>query len=237
MMAYAWDLETNTRSRQVFTVKHERYSKSKGNERLTDQRDIYEMAANMASRRLRSRILSIIPGDIVDEALEICNKTLAGQTDKPLIDRIKVMIDSFKAVGVTQKQIEMRLQKDSSAITEQELISLRKIYKSLSDGMSTIVDWFEFEKPSIKKPESEKKDPEKPSNSGKEIKKKLSKSQEELKSMFEDDNFKEAISAAVAEQAIVVKPVEDYLMEEAIETIASIKEFQGFIDSAKVETP
>jgi hypothetical protein len=158
MMAYAWDLESNTRSRQVFTVRHER--KARGDtKKLTDERDIYEMNANMAARRLRARILSIIPADIVDEALEVCNKTLAGQSDKPLIDRIKDMVKAFKAIGVTKKQIETRMLKDAEAITEPELISLRKIYKSLADGMSKIDDWFSPDKPDLKKPDkSDEKD-------------------------------------------------------------------------------
>src|SRR5690554_970112 len=42
VMAYAWDLETNTRQTKIFTVPHVRATK-KGNYRLTDPRDIYEM--------------------------------------------------------------------------------------------------------------------------------------------------------------------------------------------------
>ena len=57
VMAYAWDLETNTRSTKVFTVKHERRV-GRGDEnavikRLSDPRDIYEMVANNGARRLR----------------------------------------------------------------------------------------------------------------------------------------------------------------------------------------
>ncbi|BBP90994.1 hypothetical protein BsIDN1_46120 [Bacillus safensis] len=43
-MAYAWDLETNTRQTKIFTVKHER--KAKGAiTKLNDPRDIYELVA------------------------------------------------------------------------------------------------------------------------------------------------------------------------------------------------
>ncbi|GMA59703.1 hypothetical protein GCM10025859_59930 [Alicyclobacillus fastidiosus] len=45
VMAYAWDLETNTRQTKIFTVKHERHTK-KGVTKLTDPRDIYETVAN-----------------------------------------------------------------------------------------------------------------------------------------------------------------------------------------------
>ena len=42
---------------------------------------------------------------------------------------------------------ETRLQKKLDAITEPELLSLRKIYKSLVDGISKPSDWFEPHEP------------------------------------------------------------------------------------------
>ena len=74
VMAYAWDLETNTRQTKIFSVPHIRSTK-KGNIPLTDPRDIYELVANQGARRLRACILGVIPGDGVDAALEECNKT------------------------------------------------------------------------------------------------------------------------------------------------------------------
>lgn len=65
VMAYAWDLETNTRQTKVFSVPHMRGTK-RGNVPLTDPRDVYEMVANQGARRLRACILGVIPGDVVD---------------------------------------------------------------------------------------------------------------------------------------------------------------------------
>ena len=62
VMAYAWDLETNTRDTKIFTVKHE-YKAKEQIKKLTDPRDIYEYVANQGARRKRACILSIIPGD------------------------------------------------------------------------------------------------------------------------------------------------------------------------------
>ena len=55
LMAYAWDLETNTRVTKMFKVKHVRDTK-KGSTALTDSRDIYEATANFGARRLLSLI-------------------------------------------------------------------------------------------------------------------------------------------------------------------------------------
>src|SRR5688572_14016429 len=86
MMSFCWDLETNARSTKIFTVKHLR-STRQGNKELDDPRDIYEMTANQGARRLRSCILSVIPGDFVEAAMEQCDKTFAGQNKEPLADR------------------------------------------------------------------------------------------------------------------------------------------------------
>lgn len=78
MQAYAWDLETNTISVQNFTNPHIRETKT-GSVQLTSQRDIYELNANMGARRLRSRILAILPADLVEDAIKKCKETIAGK--------------------------------------------------------------------------------------------------------------------------------------------------------------
>ena len=88
MQAYCWDLETNTISSQNFAVEHVMETKQ-GNRKLTSQRDIYERTANDGARRLRSRILAILPPDLVEDCIKECQKTLAGKNDMPLIDATK----------------------------------------------------------------------------------------------------------------------------------------------------
>ena len=98
MQAYCWDLETNTISSQNFTVEHIMETKQ-GNRKLTSQRDIYERTANDGARRLRSRILAILPPDLVEDCINECKKTLAGQNEIPLIDKIKNMVTAFAKMG------------------------------------------------------------------------------------------------------------------------------------------
>lgn len=161
MEAFCHDWETNVRATRVFQVKHIRWKKSAGAVKLQDPRDIYEMTANQGARRLRAAILEVIPGDIVDAALEQCNATLAGGGDEPLIDRIKKMTAAFEALGVSQEMIEARVGKKVSAILPVELVTLRNIYQSLKDNMSKIEDWFApGEAPPPKKTEPEPPDNE-----------------------------------------------------------------------------
>jgi hypothetical protein len=140
--AYAWDLETNTRQTKTFQVKHIRRTRAKGNYALEDPRDIYEMVANQGARRLRACILGVIPGDVVEAAVNQCEDTLKAKADiSP--DAVKKMVEVFSPYGVSKEMIETRIQRKIDSITPAQIISLRKVYNSLKDGMSTASDWFE----------------------------------------------------------------------------------------------
>ena len=143
MMAYCWDMETNVRQEKIFTVKHVRDTRS-GKQKLDQERDVYEAVASSGARRLRACILGVIPGDVVDMAVEQCNRTLAGQSDIPIKDRIKGAVEHFgKTYGVTQEMIEERFGYNAEAFTEYTLVELTKIHNSLKDNMSSVDDWFE----------------------------------------------------------------------------------------------
>lgn len=143
VMAFCWDLETNVRRQFIFQQPHVRYTKKGGNIKLTDPRDIYEMVANQAARRLRACILAIIPGDIVDQAVAACEATLKGGGAVPLIDRVRKMLTAFAELGVSQGMIEKRLNHKIEVTSENELVLLRKIYKAVDDGHSKREDYFE----------------------------------------------------------------------------------------------
>lgn len=142
MQAYAWDLETNTISAQNFTNPHIRETRN-GAVKLTSQRDIYELNANMAARRLRARILAILPVDLVENAIEECKKTIAGRNDEPLIDRVRKMVVQFAKLGVNQELIEKRLGRKIETMTTEDFIEYIGIFNSLKEGASKISEWFE----------------------------------------------------------------------------------------------
>ena len=144
MQAYAWDLETNAQSVQNFTNPHIREVGGKA-KILTSQRDIYEINANMGARRLRSRILAILPTDLVDKAIAECKKTLGGNNEEPLIDRVKNMVVAFGKLGVTQEQIERRLKRKADTMTIDDFTDYIGIYNAIKQGESKVAEWFEAE--------------------------------------------------------------------------------------------
>jgi len=128
---------------QQFTVRHIRDTKG-GGVALSDERDIYELTANQAARRLRARILAILPPDIVEAALEQCKKTVAGGSDEPIRDRVRKMVAAFARFNVTPEQIEKRLAHPIDETTPEEIADLTGIFTSLRDGQSKVGDWFGF---------------------------------------------------------------------------------------------
>ena len=159
VMAYAWDLETNSRQVKIFSVPHVRSTK-KGNVPLTDPRDIYEMVANQGARRLRSCILGIIPGDVVEAAVKECQKTLVSGNEKPLIDRVRDGIRLFEEkFSVTQEMIEKYIGCKCEAFSENDMIRLNNVYRSLRDGMASREQYFDLSTPDTGEVGSEVQDP------------------------------------------------------------------------------
>lgn len=137
--AFCWDLETNVRRALTFKVPHVRETKQ-GGYTLTGARDVYELVANQASRRVRNCILAVIPGDVVEAAEARCEQTLA---QKGTIEEKRgKIVAAFGELGVTRDDIERRLGKSLDAMSHTDYVGLRKIYASIRDGASDKDDWF-----------------------------------------------------------------------------------------------
>jgi len=141
LMAYAWDLETNTRVTKMFKVKHVRDTK-KGSSALTDSRDIYEATANFGARRLRACILSVIPGDVVERAVDVCKETVTNKDKTPIADRIKKLEKAFKELSINRDQLEEYAQRNLNEFGRDEIFALQGVFKAIRDGQAKAEDYF-----------------------------------------------------------------------------------------------
>lgn len=141
---FAWDLQTNAQAERTFSVVHWRDTQA-GGYPLTDERDIYELLANNAARRVRACLEEVIDSDIVTAAIDQCRRTLREGEKVPLKDRAVSMVSAFSEYGVTQKMIETRLGNLLDAVSENQLASLRRIFKALKDGVGKREDYFKAE--------------------------------------------------------------------------------------------
>lgn len=141
--AFCIDLQARNTKRLTFIVRHWRDTK-KGGYKLTDERDIYELCANQAQRRLRACILASIPGDVTEAAMQQADVTLKSKADTSP-EAMQKMVAAFAEFGVQREHIEKRIQRRIDAITPAQVVSLKRIYVSLRDDMSVAADWFEID--------------------------------------------------------------------------------------------
>jgi len=145
--SFAWDKENNIRVAKRFKVKHVRDKNNfktgeKMHIKLTDARDIYEMTANLGVRRMRACLEAVIPAEIVDLAVQACEKTLGGGNGVDLTEKIGNMVKMFKEFKVTENDIKMNLGHNIESIAVNELTKLGGIYNSIKDGMGTAESFF-----------------------------------------------------------------------------------------------
>lgn len=141
--AFAHDLETNVRVTRQFQVRHWRDTKQ-GGKKITEERDKYELVANMAQRRVRACLLELIPGDIVEAAEEACKATLVGAIGDPK-EKVKSIVAAFAPLGVTEEMIEGFLQRKLASIVPADIVNLQRIYRSIRDGVAAVDEFFKAE--------------------------------------------------------------------------------------------
>lgn len=141
MQAFAWDVQTNSRNSSTFIVPHRRDTKN-GTKDLKDMRDIYENNANNGARRVREAIFAILPPWFVEEAKDLCAKTIRDGGGKPLNIRIADAIKVFEGLGVTADRIEAKLKRPSGKWTEHDVAQLLVVYTSISRGEVSVDDEF-----------------------------------------------------------------------------------------------
>jgi hypothetical protein len=145
-LSYATDLETGFHDEKRFFVRHWRDKKGGKGGPVTEERDIYEVIANYGARRKRACILAVIPSDVQEEAIRQVDVTLKTKIDITP-ESLKKLIEAFEPFGVTQPMIEKRIQRHLSAMLPAQMLTLRRIYASLKDGMSEVEAWFEIPPP------------------------------------------------------------------------------------------
>lgn len=141
--AYAVDLQGRTSRPLQWIVRHWRDTKS-GGYKLRDEREVYELCANMAQRRVRACLMAVIPQDVQDAAEQQAALTLKTNADTSP-EAMAKMVEAFAAFNVTKEQLEKRIQRRLDAISPAQVVQLKRIYASLRDEMSTAAEWFDVE--------------------------------------------------------------------------------------------
>jgi len=148
---YAVDYESNATWETDITVPKtvERKKLKKGQRPLGERLNSYgdrvfiveatdsEVAVKAAaeiSKASRTAILRLIPGEIQDEAHELCKTIAANKAAKDPRAAIKRMLDSFAELAVKPSEIEAWLGHKIEAGTREEFLQLSKIASGIREG-------------------------------------------------------------------------------------------------------
>jgi hypothetical protein len=143
MLAWAWDVQNNTRSTTTFIVPHARDTRTRGRVDLTELRDVYENNANHGARRLREMIFAILPAWFTAEAQAICQATLETADERPLAEQVKEAVDAFaQGPKVTEEQLVKRVGKPAKDWNAADVAQLRVLYQSLRQRTTTVEEAF-----------------------------------------------------------------------------------------------
>lgn len=148
MVAFAWDMQANTRVSNAFIVPHARDREGGKRDQLTALRDIYENNTNMGARRVRECIFGVLPPFLIEEAKTLCLRTLSDDgTGKTPAQQAADAIAKYATIGVTGDQLEAKVGRPAARWTPPDLAHLRVVFLSI-DRKETTVDE-EFSAPAV----------------------------------------------------------------------------------------
>jgi hypothetical protein len=148
---FAIDLETNASTE--YEDQFKRLVQRKGRDGETrwiepDERDLRELIGRRGAILVRNAILSLLPPDLVDGALQTADKTLrgvaSGQLKASREDVVKNLASRFDVLGVSVAMLEGFLGHALADANADEVADLKAIGKSLADGMTKREDHFEL---------------------------------------------------------------------------------------------
>ena len=131
LQAYAWDLETNSRSTRTFVVQHGRDTKT-GRKKLTELRDIAENNNNFGARNVREMIFAVLPQWFTDMAEQVCRETMNNGGGEPLPVRAEKAIAAFSRARINREQLEDKVGAPVDEWTHADVTDLEILYGSLA---------------------------------------------------------------------------------------------------------
>lgn len=114
----------NSRGREVYIIE------------ATDE-EILDKERATASKALRTCLLRLIPGDILEEAMEQCYRTRAASIGSNLKESREKMVAAFKGLGVHDQHLTDYLGHALSDVTVEEIGQLRALYTAIKDKETT----------------------------------------------------------------------------------------------------
>jgi hypothetical protein len=147
---YCHDLESNNyhemEDKFRALVQRKNYETRKTEWVKPNERDLRELINKRAAICLRGALLSVIPSDVVEDAMRAAEATLQAVEDKNLkadpVATIRKMAETFAALSVTVDMLEKYVGHKLDLCTAEEIANFRTIAASLRDGQSKREEYF-----------------------------------------------------------------------------------------------
>jgi hypothetical protein len=148
VQAFAWDVQTNSRSSRTFISPHQRM---RGGQRtdLVDLTDVYLNNQNVGARALRECIFAALPKWYLNEAERICKDTLQRGTGEPVATRAQKAVTAFARLNVTEAQLVARVGAPVAEWMPEDIASLEVVFRSLQRGETTVDEQFDGPTPTV----------------------------------------------------------------------------------------
>jgi hypothetical protein len=149
--AWAWDVETNTRVSQDASFGKLIQRKGRNGGPTTwvkpDERDLRELTNKHGSIAVRNCLLSLLPSDLIEDALNKARATVRSEIGEDPDKARKMMLANFAMLNVSGDDLQEFLGGPVAQATPDQVAQLRTIYKSVRDGNSS---WREYVAPKDK---------------------------------------------------------------------------------------
>jgi hypothetical protein len=96
--------------------------------------EMAQKQASLVSKAIRNSALRLLPGDILDDCLDVIGETLDKEDKTDPEAAKKKLLDAFASIGVPPSEVKTYLGTDGSYLSPGEMKELREIYASIRDG-------------------------------------------------------------------------------------------------------
>ena len=114
----------------------------------------------LVSKNMRTCLLRLMPGDLLDEAVQQCYATMAAKDAEDPLAAQKEMLDDFGKLGVTVEQLVAYLGHPVDQTAPTEMRVLRGIFSAIEAGESTWQEAIDAAGGEKAKPEEKKAEPQ-----------------------------------------------------------------------------
>lgn len=126
----------DSKGRDVVTQRLNSYGTTVYIIKATDD-EILDKQNALVSKALRTIALRLLPGDIKEEAVDLCYSTMENEAAQDPDATRKNMVSAFAAIGVNPAKLIAYLRHPIKQTTPAEMVKLREIHTAIKDGEAT----------------------------------------------------------------------------------------------------